>query len=112
MRCAPEYHSLVFMQAKESGLNHCMYEVESYDVLMRALEIVRERGVPIVRGPGRHGPGRALYLYCQDSEGNTFELGCEEQRIHDEDHWTPRVLAIEEAIVNLWQGRVPEALLQ
>lgn len=112
MRCAPDYHSLVFMQAEASGLNHCMYEVESYEVLMRAVEIMRERGVPIVRGPGRHGPGRALYLYCQDSEGNTFELGCEEQQIHDEDRWTPRVLTRKEIGVNLWRGRVPEALLQ
>ncbi len=112
MRCAPEYHSLVFTRAKENKVNHCMYEVESYDVLMRAVEIMRERGVPIMYGPGRHGPGRALYLYCQDSEGNTFELGCEEQRIHDEDHWTPRVLPMEDARVDLWQGRVPEALLQ
>ena len=86
--------------------------VESYDVLMRAVEMMRERGVPIVRGPGRHGPGRALYLYCRDSEGNTFELGCEEQQIHDEDRWTPRVFAMEEARVNLWQGRVPQVLLQ
>jgi len=112
MRCTPDYHSLVFMQAKENGLNHCMYEVESYDVFMRAVEVMRERGVPIMRGPGRHGPGRALYLYCKDSEGNVFELGCEEQQIHDEDRWTPRVFAMEEAGVNLWQGRVPQALLQ
>lgn len=66
----------------------------------------------IVRGPGRHGPGRALYLYCRDSEGNTFELGCEEQRIHDQDHWTPRVFTMKDAGINLWEGRVPEALLQ
>ncbi len=72
MRCAPEYHSLVFTRAKENKVNHCMYEVEGYDMLMRAVEIMRERGVPIVYGPGRHGPGCALYLYCQDSEGNTF----------------------------------------
>jgi catechol 2,3-dioxygenase-like lactoylglutathione lyase family enzyme len=112
MRCAPDYHSLVFMQGKESGLNHAMYEIESYDMLTRAVEVMQERGVRIVRGPGRHGPGRALYLYCQDSEGNTFELGCEEQQIHDEDRWTPRVLTRKEIGLNLWDGRVPEALLQ
>jgi len=60
MRCAPEYHSLVFMRAQQNKVNHCMYEVGSYEVLMRAAEIMRERGVPIVHGPGRHGPGRAL----------------------------------------------------
>ncbi len=112
MRCAPEYHSLVFMRAKENTVHHCMYEVENYDAFLRAVAIMRERNVPIVNGPGRHGPGRALYLYCKDSEGNTFELGCEEQQIHDEDRWTPRVLTMEDARVNLWEGRVPEALRQ
>jgi catechol-2,3-dioxygenase len=112
MRCAPEYHSLVFMRAKENTVNHCMYEVENYDAFMRAVAIMKERGVSIVNGPGRHGPGRALYLYCKDSEGNTFELGCEEQQIHDEDRWTPRVLTMEDARINLWEGRVPEALRQ
>jgi len=112
MRCAPEYHSLVFMRAKENKVHHCMYEVENYEVFMRAVAIMKERSVSIVNGPGRHGPGRALYLYCQDSEGNTFELGCEEQQIHDEDQWTPRVLRMEDARVNLWEGRVPEALRQ
>jgi catechol 2,3-dioxygenase-like lactoylglutathione lyase family enzyme len=112
MRCAPEYHSLVFMRAKDNAVNHCMYEVDGYAAFMRAAEIIHERTVQIVNGPGRHGPGRALYLYCKDSEGNTFELGCEEQQIHDEDHWTPRVLLMEDARINLWEGRVPEALRQ
>jgi hypothetical protein len=91
MRCAPEYHSLVFM---------------------RAVAIMKERGVVIINGPGRHGTGRALYLYCQDSEGNTFELGCEEQQIHDEDQWRPRMLRMDDARVNLWEGQGPEALRQ
>lgn len=112
MRCAPEYHSLVFMRAKENTVHHCMYEVENYEALIQAAALRKERGVPIVNGPGRHGLGRALYLYCQDSEGNTFELGCEEQQIHDEDHWTPRVLRAEDARINLWEGQVPTALLQ
>ncbi len=112
LRCTPTYHSLALMRGPESGVHHCMYEVESYDALMRAVVTLRARGVPIVRGPGRHGPGRALYVYAQDSEGNTFELGCEEQQIHDEDHWIPRILTLEQARVDLWQECVPEALRQ
>ena len=72
IRCVPEYHSLLFTRAEENKVNDCMYEVRSYEVLRRAAEIMRERGVPIVHGPGRHGPSRALSLYCQDAEGNTF----------------------------------------
>ena len=80
MRCVPEYHSLLFTRAQKNRVNHCMYEVRSYEVLRRAAEIMRERGVPIVHGPGRHGPGRALSLYCQDAEGNPFTLPA--MRVH------------------------------
>ena len=113
LRCGdPVYHSLAFMQSTECRVNHFMYELENYDVFMRALKIVRQRGVPILSGPGRHGPGRALYLFCRDSEGHVLELGCEEQRIHDQDHWTPRVLPKKESGQNLWEGPVPRELLQ
>ena len=51
---------------------------------MRSLHFLRERGVPIVFGPGRHPTSSARFLYFQGPGGMVFEYSSGVRSIADE----------------------------
>ncbi|WP_135304771.1 VOC family protein [Haloarcula amylovorans] len=53
---------------------HIAFEVPDYDAIKAAEEGLKERGHPIYRGPGRHGPGNNIFLYFPDPDGYPIEL--------------------------------------
>ena len=42
---------------------------------------MQERGIAIVRGIGKHGPGENCFLVFKDPDGNSVELYCDMQQI-------------------------------
>ncbi|MBH1974482.1 MAG: VOC family protein [Rhodobacteraceae bacterium] len=66
------------------GLEHFSYEVESLADMELAVELLQERGIEIVRGIGKHGPGANCFLVFKDPDGNNCELYCDMLQITEE----------------------------
>ncbi|MES2050642.1 MAG: VOC family protein, partial [Pseudomonadota bacterium] len=69
------------------GMEHFSYLVDSLQDMELAADMLKARGVEIVRGIGKHGPGENCFLVFKDPDGNNVELYCEMQQIAlDEEH--------------------------
>ncbi|MBS1843384.1 MAG: VOC family protein [Actinobacteria bacterium] len=69
-------HDLVLFQGDGPRLHHVAYTTIDAQTLLRACDAAGEAGFgPMVeRGPGRHGPGHAQYVYMRDPDGHRVEL--------------------------------------
>ena len=61
-------------QKQQVGLLHFAWELESFDELKRAYQLLKEKGVPIV-GAMDHGISRGVYFL--DPDGNEVEVYCD-----------------------------------
>ncbi len=70
-------HDLVFFANGDGPrLHHVAFMVPETQHLLRASDIAGELGYGrnVERGPGRHGPGHALFVYFRDPDGHRVEL--------------------------------------
>lgn len=75
------------------GLEHFSYLVDSLEDMEAAAEMLQERGVEIVRGIGKHGPGANCFLVFKDPDGNNCEIYCDMIQVTEENPHTPQVWA-------------------
>jgi len=69
-------HDLVFFKGPGPRFHHVAFTApESFNIL-RACDVAGTLGfgAGVERGPGRHGPGHALYVYFRDPDGHRVEL--------------------------------------
>lgn len=98
LRAGSDHHDLALAQIpKDSpdiddlprysrpGLEHFSYLVDSEAEMVRAVQVLEQHGVEIVRGIGRHGPGDNFFLVFKDPDGNNVEIYCDMMQI-DEHH--------------------------
>lgn len=94
LRAGTDHHDLALSQIpKDSadindlprysrpGMEHFSYLVDTVQDMELAATMLQERGVEIVRGIGKHGPGENCFLVFKDPDGNNVELYCEMQQI-------------------------------
>ena len=94
MRAGTDHHDLALSQIpKDSadiddlprysrpGMEHFSYLVDSVEDMEIAAEMLKARGIEIVRGIGKHGPGENCFLVFKDPDGNNVEIYCEMQQI-------------------------------
>ncbi|ASU38244.1 glyoxalase [Herbaspirillum sp. meg3] len=104
LRAGTDHHDLALSQIpKDSpdiddlprysrpGMEHFSYLVEDRAEMDRAAEFLQEKGVEIVRGIGKHGPGENLFLVFKDPDGNNVEIYCEMTQITPETKYEPKV---------------------
>jgi len=104
LRAAADHHDLALAQLPADspdrddlprytrpGLEHFSYLVDSLADMERAVAILKARGVEIVRGIGKHGPGENCFLVFKDPDGNNVELYCDMRQITPEQPYAPRV---------------------
>ena len=78
------------------GMEHFSDLVDSVDDMESAVKMLQARGVEIVRGIGKHGPGENCFLVFKDPDGNNVEIYCDMQQIplgapHDARVWERNV---------------------
>jgi len=71
-------------------LHHFTYFMDSREDVLRAADILVERGVFIESGPHKHSIGQTFFLYCYEPGGNRCEIGSGGYLIFDPD-WQPVV---------------------
>ena len=69
-------HDIVFFNGAGPRLHHVAFLAPEVHHLLRACDTAGELGYgfEVERGPGRHGPGHAMYVYFRDPDGHRVEL--------------------------------------
>ena len=99
VRSTHEHHSVgVFLKAT-AGLDHHSYEAGEWDTIRDWADYLATLNIPIVWGPGRHGPGNNLFVFIRDPDGNMIEISAEIEYVRDRPvkEWKH-----EPATLNLW----------
>ncbi len=104
LRCGNDHHDLALAQvdtnAGESentyrpgrpGLEHFSYELGSLAEIEDAARFLQSRGIEIVRGIGKHGPGENLFLVFKDPDGNYVEYYADMVQVTPDHPYTARV---------------------
>lgn len=104
LRCGHDHHDLALAQIDRNtdpsddtyrpgrpGLEHFSYELRSLAELEEAARFLQSRGVEIVRGIGKHGPGENLFLVFKDPDGNYVEYYADMVQVTADKPYTPRI---------------------
>lgn len=77
LRCSDEHHAFAIFKAPEDRFDHHCYEVRDWNEIRDWADHFAAARIPIIWGPGRHGPGNNLFLFVNDPDGNWVELSTE-----------------------------------
>jgi 2,3-dihydroxy-p-cumate/2,3-dihydroxybenzoate 3,4-dioxygenase len=67
------HHKIALFPSAHAGVQHINHQVESIDDIMRSYYILKEKGIKIVFGPGRHPTSGAMFLYFEGPDGMVYE---------------------------------------
>lgn len=69
-------HDIVLFRGDGPRLHHVAYTTIDAQTLLHACDAAGEAGFgpKVERGPGRHGPGHAQFVYMRDPDGHRVEL--------------------------------------
>jgi 2,3-dihydroxy-p-cumate/2,3-dihydroxybenzoate 3,4-dioxygenase len=84
LRIDEVHHSIALFPSGGAGIQHINHQVETGDDVMRSFHFLRERGVPMIFGPGRHPTSSARFLYFEGPDGMVFEYSSGVRSIADE----------------------------
>jgi 2,3-dihydroxy-p-cumate/2,3-dihydroxybenzoate 3,4-dioxygenase len=109
LRIDPVHHKVALFPTTRAGVQHINHQVQGIDDIMRAWYLLKQQGVRIVFGPGRHPTSGAMFLYFEGPDGMVFEYSSGVRSIAPEDEATyqPRQFPRANASFCLW-GSVPD----
>ncbi len=67
------HHKIALFPTTHGGIQHINHQVESQDDIMRSWYLLKDKGVRIVFGPGRHPTSGARFLYFEGPDGLVYE---------------------------------------
>jgi len=110
LRIDAVHHKLALFPSAHAGVQHVNHQVAGVDDVMRAYYFLRERGVRIVFGPGRHPTSSAIFLYFEGPDGMVYEYSTGVRLIEDEAGYRPRQFPFEPSSFCMWGSRpdIPE----
>ncbi len=73
LRIGTIHHTLALFPSAHAGVQHINHQVEDIDDIMRSYYFLREKGVRIVFGPGRHATSSACFLYFEGPDKMVYE---------------------------------------
>lgn len=108
LRIDTAHHSLALFPSTYPGVQHINHQVEDVDDVMRSYYFLKEQGVRIVWGPGRHPLSSAVMLYFEGPDQMVYEYSVGVKHIAPEDEATyrPRQFGFEQFALCMW-GSVP-----
>jgi catechol 2,3-dioxygenase-like lactoylglutathione lyase family enzyme len=84
MRCGPDHHTVNFVRGKTTKMHHIAFELRDTAQLLQACDFLGSQKIPIIWGPGRHGPGHNVYIYHRNPDDQIVETFCELDKMLDE----------------------------
>ena len=113
LRCFPNpfHHSFGLVRATDNQLHHINFMVSSIDDIGRAMNRLKDAGVDVVFGPGRHFSSGSIFLYFSDPDGLTAEYSFEMEQFPEQNPRPPRMLERSRETADLWGGAPIRPLL-
>lgn len=112
LRIDEVHHRMALFPSTYPGVQHVNHQVAGIDDIMRSYYFLKERGVKIVFGPGRHPTSSAIFLYFEGPDGMVYEYstGVRLIRKEEEGNYRPRQFPFEPASFCMWGSRpdIPE----
>lgn len=107
LRINEVHHTIALFPSEHPGVQHINHQTASFDDVMRSWYWLREKGVRIVFGPGRHPTSGAIFLYFEGPDGMVFEYSTGVKLISAEEEktWQPRQFPFEPAGLCMWGSR-------
>ncbi|MFQ5694164.1 MAG: VOC family protein, partial [Nitrospinota bacterium] len=106
-RCNDDHHALTFLDNGLHNLQHIGFETGSIEDIKRFADNASKHDVPLIWGPGRHGPGNNLFSYVKDPDGNIVEIFAELLRIPDDEKWQAQVWDLAPRSADYWGSSIP-----
>lgn len=107
LRIDEVHHKIALFPASRHGVQHINHQVASVDDVMRSYYFLREQGVRIRFGPGRHPTSGAIFLYFEGPDGMTYEYSTGVRLIQDESTYQPRQFPARPSSFCAW-GALPD----
>ncbi|HWS67498.1 MAG TPA: VOC family protein [Steroidobacteraceae bacterium] len=110
LRIDAVHHKMALFPAERSGVQHINHQVAGIDDVMRSYYLLRENGVHIRFGPGRHPTSGAMFLYFEGPDGMTYEYSTGVRMIDDELTYRPRKFPFKSTSFCAWGSKpdIPE----
>jgi catechol 2,3-dioxygenase-like lactoylglutathione lyase family enzyme len=84
MRTGTEHHAVALRPGAEGSVHHLGFEVAGWHAYQPLMDQLDSQGYKVEYGPGRHRPGRSLFVnVCDPSSGLRFELFADMAHIND-----------------------------
>lgn len=83
MRSNHEHHTLACFRHSKQGIDHHSYEAGDWSVIKDWCDRMGSRHIPLMWGPGRHGPGNNLFVFIEDPDTNWIEISAELEVMYD-----------------------------
>jgi catechol 2,3-dioxygenase len=99
MRSNHEHHTLACFRHAKQGIDHHSYEAGDWSAIKEWCDRMGDRRIPLMWGPGRHGPGNNLFIFVEDPDRNWIEISAELEVIYDRQ---PKDWPHEERTLNSW----------
>jgi catechol 2,3-dioxygenase-like lactoylglutathione lyase family enzyme len=84
MRCGPDHHTINFVSGKRTRMHHVAFELKDWGQVQSACDFLGSKKIPIIWGPGRHGPGHNVYTYHRNPDDQIIEMFTELDKMLDE----------------------------
>lgn len=115
LRVGSEHHNFgIRFGGEKPGVHHIGFEVSGWESYRVICDHLADLGYKVEYGPGRHGPGRNIFVYLRDpSSGLRFELYSDMAHIQDEATYVPPrwELGDRSNTVNRWGPAPPQSFL-
>jgi 2,3-dihydroxy-p-cumate/2,3-dihydroxybenzoate 3,4-dioxygenase len=110
LRIDAVHHKIALFPAARQGVQHINHQVESFDDIMRSYYFLREQGVAIRFGPGRHPTSGAMFLYFEGPDGMTYEYSTGVRLIEEGSDYQPRQFPFRPTSFCMWGSKpdIPE----
>jgi 2,3-dihydroxy-p-cumate/2,3-dihydroxybenzoate 3,4-dioxygenase len=104
LRIGTVHHSVVLMPSTRPGIQHINHQVEDIDDVMRSYYWLKQQGVKIVYGPGRHPISTAIMVYFEGPDGMVYEYSTGVKHImpEQEAEYRPRQFSVEGYNGDMW----------
>jgi 2,3-dihydroxy-p-cumate/2,3-dihydroxybenzoate 3,4-dioxygenase len=103
----PLHHTLGVGQGAAAGLNHINFMVTELADVGKGNNRMKQAGIPIVFGIGKHPPSESIFLYFLDPDGHTVEYSFGMEEFPEHDPRAPRNLPRSLESIDYWGG-VPD----
>jgi catechol-2,3-dioxygenase len=74
LRCGPDHHTVNFLSNSNQRMHHIAFELTDIAHIQHACDLLGRRRLPLIWGPGRHGPGHNIFTYHCNPDGQIVEL--------------------------------------